>query len=249
MIFSFEEDARSEDARSEVRGFFEEAMQTAAQETLTLFDELVAIYTREQYKPLWEMTDEIGTYYAEDFKNMIRGQFEKWLESESSLQAFALEMEAAGDASDDSLMSAQSLENDLSDVIDDVFNNLPDVPTVSTVVRLTKDIEETFDEVADLLQKYETTIEELQSDTNARAETNSEENQIYANVSEILNAALASYLSLFSVFKEGVGNLSEHINQKGQSARAKSESDKEQMSSAAETSGEALKDVSGLFYF
>ena len=244
MKFSFDESARSE-----IRSFFEEAMESVGTETENLFGELVAIYTREQYKPLYKMTEEIAEYYVGDFKNTVLGQFETWLDSETSIRAFAQELEASDDASDDAYVAAQYLEGDLQDVLNGLFSRQPDLPSVSTEAHLTKDDNEIFEEVDDLIQKFEDAVEDLISDYDSKTDTNSDDNQLYENVSEILGTILVSFKSLFDVFKEGVSNLAGHISERGTSAKEKSETDKEQMKSGAETAGDALRDVSGLFDF
>ncbi|WP_461810950.1 hypothetical protein [Faecalimonas sp.] len=244
MKFSFDESARSE-----IRGFFEEALGSAGTETMNLFNELVAIYTREQYKPLYTMTSEIAEYYTQDFHNVVQEQFENWVDSETSITAFADELEASDDSSDDAYVAAQYLQGDLQNALDELFSNQPDVPSVSTEAHLTKDDNEIFEEVDELLQKFEDALEGLISDYNSKADTNSEDNQLYSNVSEILEAILESYKSLFDVFKEGVSNLASHISERGSSAESKSETDKDQMKTQAESVGEALRDVSGLFDF
>lgn len=244
MKFSFDENARSD-----IRSFFEEALGSAKDETGNLFSELVSIYTREQYKPLYKMTAEIAEYYIGDFRNTVQGQFNDWLDSETSIKAFAQELEASDDSSDDAYVAAQCLEGDLQNVLDELFSNQPDVPSVSTEAHLSKDDNEIFDEVDELIQKFEDAIEDLISDYDSKADSNSEDNQLYENVSEILGAILESYKSLFDVFKEGVANLASHISDRGSSAKEKSETDKDQMKSDAESAGEALRDVSGLFDF
>lgn len=244
MKFNFDESARSE-----IKSFFEEALVSAGTETGNLFNELVSIYTREQYKPLYKMTNEIAEYYMNDFHNIVQGQFDNWLDSETSIKAFAQELEASDDSSDDSYVAAQYLENDLQNVLDELFSNQPDIPSVSTEAHLSKDDNEIFEEVDELIQKFEDAIEDLISDYDSKADSNSEDNQLYSNVSEILGAIFNSYKSLFDVFKEGVANLAEHISKRGSSAESKSETDKEQMKSDAEAAGEALRDVSVLFDF
>jgi hypothetical protein len=244
MKFSFDESARSE-----IRSFFEEALGAAGDETSNLFGELVSIYKREQYKPLYNMTAEIAEYYIGDFKNTVQGQFDDWLDSETSIKAFAQELEASDDSSDDAYVAAKYLEDDLQNVLDELFSNQPDVPSVSTEAHLTKDDNEIFDEVDELIQKFEDEIENLISDYESEADSNSEDNQLYENVSEILGAILESFKSLFNVFREGVSNLAGHISDRGSSAKEKSETDKVQMKYDAESAGEALRDVSGLFDF
>lgn len=244
MKFSFDESARSE-----IRAFFEEALSSAGNETINLFNELVSIYSREQYKPLYKMTNEIAEYYIGDFHNTVQGQFDNWLDSETSLKAFAQELEASDDSSDDAYVAAQYLEGDLQNVLDELFANQPDVPSVSTEAHLSKDDNEIFEEVDELIQKFEDTIEGMISDYDSKADSNSEDNQLYSNVSEILGAVLQSFKSLFDVFKEGVANLAGHISERGSSAESKSDTDKDQMKSEAETTGDALRDVSELFDF
>lgn len=236
-------------ARREIRDFFEEALNSVGEETEKLFTELVAIYTREQYKPLFTMTAKVADYYTEEFKNTVQNQFDNWLDSNTSIKSFALELEAGDDDSDDAYRAAESLENDLQNVLIELFSKQPDIPSVNTEAHLTKDDNEIFDEINELVQKYNSTVEDLISDYSAKSESNCEENQIYQNVSEILEAILGSYKSLFEVFNEGVNNIAEHINNRGIGARNKSEADKAQMKSEAETAGETLRDVSGLFDF
>lgn len=244
MKFSFDESARSE-----IRVFFGEALESVNDEINNLFGELVSIYNREQYMPLYSVTVKIAEYYINDFRTTVQRQFSDWLDSETSIKAFAKEIEAGEDNSDEAYIAAQSLESDLQNVLDELFSNQPDVPAVSTEVHLTKDVDEIFDEIDELIQKFEDAIENMISDYDSKAELNSEDNLLYENVSEILGAILESFRSLFYVFKEGVSNLSEHINDRGTKAKEKSEIDKKQMKSEAESAGETLRDVSGLFDF
>lgn len=245
MKFSFDESARSE-----IKSMFEEALNSASDETRNLFDELVAIYTREGYKRLYTMTQEIAEYYIGDFRNIVQGQFNDWIDSDTSLTSFAQELEASEDSSDDAHVAAQYLESDLQDSVDAMFSYQPDVPIVPfDGGAKTKDDTEIFEEINEAVQKFEDEIEDLISDYDSKADSNSEDNQLYENVSEILGAILESYKSLFDVFKEGVANLASHISDRGSSAKEKSETDKEQMKSDAESAGEALRDVSGLFDF
>ena len=62
-------------------------------------------------------------------------------------------------------------------------------------------------------------------------------------------AILTSYKSLFDVFKEGANRLASRLDESGNLAVEKSETDSEQMKAVAEAAGEALKDVSSLFNF
>ena len=244
MKFSFDETAGSE-----IRTFFEEALDSVGQETGNLFTGLVDVYSREQYKPLYEMTYEIGEYYIGDFRNEVQNQFDNWLDSDTSLRAFAQDLEASADSSDDAFLAAQRIETDLQNALDEFFSHQPDTPAVSTEAHLTKELDEVFDEVDEMIQKYEDGIEDLISDYDAKVDSNSDENQLYENVGEILGAILESFKSLFNVFKEGVSNLAGHLNDRGATAKDKSETDNAQMRNVAEASGDALRDVSGLFDF
>lgn len=245
MKFNFDESARSE-----IKAFFEEALTSVGTETMNLFGELVTVYTRERYKRLYTMTAEIAEYYVGDFQNVLQTQFDQWVVSDTSLTAFAQELEASNESSDDAFVAAQRLESDLQTVLDNLFSTQPDIQTTTfDGGAVTKDDNEIFEEIDELVQKFEEAVEDLASDYDAKAETNSEENQLYKNVSEILGAILESYKSLFEVFKEGVSNLAEHISEQGANAASKSDTDKDQMKSMAEASGDALRDVSGLFDF
>lgn len=244
MRFSFDESARSE-----IRGFFEEALVSVGTETENLFNELVSIYTREQYQPLYNMTKSIADYYTGEFRNDIQRRFNEWLDSETSIKAFAQELRASDDTSDDAYIAAQHLETDLLNVVDELFSKPLDIPSVSTEAHLTKDVEDIFDEIDELVGKFTDEAENLVSDYDSRVDAKIDENQLYVNVSEILGAVLQAFKSLFDVFREGVANLLIHISDRGASAESKSEADKQQMRSQAETAGEALKDISGLFDF
>lgn len=238
-----------ESARKEIVGLWEESMTLVDTETRNLLDELVEIYQREQYKPLWNMTNSIAEYYVNDFKNIIESKFEEWSESDTSIASFATELEAGDDSSDEVYQAAQNLEESLKAVIDDLFKNNMEVPAVNTEVHLTKDIEEIFEEIKELVIAFEGKVDEITNDYDSKINSLSEENQIYINVSEILLAIFESYKSLFEVFNEGVANLAEHINDMGVSAVNKSQEDRERMRAEAETAGESLRDISDLFSF
>lgn len=239
----------NESARRDVETFFEENVQAAAKRTAELFEGLVEIYTREQYKPLWKMTNSIGQFYSEEFSEDLFSRFLRWTNSDTSLCAFAQKVEASDDQDDDSLAAAQMLEAAMEDVLKSTMRQEIELPVVSMEVQLTKDINEIFEEIQDLVTSFERDMEALISTSDSEAENKSEENQIFANISEILGAILQAFHSLFGVFKEGVEILGAHIGEKGNSAAEMAEADKEQLRGEAESAGDALRDVAGLFDF
>lgn len=245
MRFSFDETARSE-----IGVFFREALEEAGKETTDLFEGLTAVYTEHQYKRLYEMTTGIAEYYSGEFRNTVQRQFEDWVNSQTSLTAFSLELEASGDAEDESYLAAEYLQEDLKEILDELFKETgPKLEPLISEAHLTKHIGEIFAEIDELLQKFESAMEDMISDYKEKVESNSEENQIYLNVGEILNAVLESFKSLFIVFRDGVSNLAAHINDRSSSAESKSNEDTVQMTAAAQTVGEALREISDLFDF
>lgn len=244
MKFSFDESARNE-----LISFFQEALEKAGKETTELFEGLIDIYVREQYKPLGVMTNSVAQYYAGDFQANVRGQFQNWKDSETSLTAFANDLEASDNNSDDAYAAAQSVENAFQEILDDMLTKQPEIPDISQEAHLSKNLSEIFEEVDELVQKSSSAVEDLVSTYESRVESDSEENQLYANTNEILVAILTSYKSLFDVFKEGANRLASRLDESGNLAVEKSETDSEQMKVVAEAAGEALKDVSSLFNF
>lgn len=238
-----------ESARSEIRGFFEEAVNQAGDETMKLFEELVTVYSREKYKPLVDSTAKMGTYYTEEFPAVIRRQFENWQDSDTSITAFADELEASDDSSDDAYVAAQTLEGELLNVLEEFFTRQPDLPSTSTESTLTKDLEEIYEELEEAVKKFVNGMEDLGSDYESKAESKAEDNRIYANVSEVLAAFFGSFRSLFDEFGKSLEGFKEHIAERAGSAVQKSESDRATMKAEAENAGEALRDISGLFDF
>lgn len=244
MKFSFDEGARRE-----IVGFWEEALGEASAKTNTLIEELVEIYREQQYMPLWKMTDKVATYYSEDFKLNLLEQFDRWTESDTSITAFAQELEASDDSNDDAYNAAYTLQEDMKAVLEEIFKNITEVPKESTEAHLSKNVEEIFDDIRNLVNDYEGKITDLIETYESEADKKSEENQLYLNVSEILGAVFGAYLSLLMVFNDGVDNIAEHISERGKGAVNKSEEDRKIMRDEASSAAESLRDVSGLFDF
>jgi chaperonin cofactor prefoldin len=118
----------------------------------------------------------------------------------------------------------------------------------STVAKVTKDLEEIFEDIDKIIGDFVNQIDECKEHVNQEVENLTEENQWFSNVGEALIPVIAYYRSLFDKFKEGAEKLGQHLTERAESTHAASEQAREDMvNRAAEDGGAGFEEVAELF--
>ncbi|MBE7010275.1 MAG: hypothetical protein E7418_02150 [Ruminococcaceae bacterium] len=235
MKFSF-----NEDARCDLANYFDEGITGLREASMALFESFTEIYQREQYKKLHEVTNVLIERYGEDLRNTIFQQYENWLSSDASLQAFAEDLEAGSDSSDDAIVAAESLEAEIEDILTANFDLLPDVTPVTEEGGIqTKSSEELFEELEDLLRVYGNTIDSDISTYESLAENNSDDNQLYLNVASLLIPIMNTYKVFFESFVNAFDTLEEELETSADQQTTKADEAKQDLKAAGESAVEA----------
>ena len=247
------EDAKfslSEDAFPELSGFFSEAINDAAQSVLKVFRDLQDINQAARYQLVINKTAEFADYYLDDFRREVFSLFDEWYEEDESVHRFIMDLEAAREEGDESLQAAYDLEEEMKQSIQDAFSQEPELYQGSDLVDLTGygGKEKLFNDIDEILQNFDTEMEEAIENVDSTSNEKGVDNQIYLNIGGVLSGILLAYKSFFESFKEGMNeNLSEYVSTKNDSAMSTVEADKEQLKGTAENAGEVLKGISSLF--
>ena len=242
----------SEEACAELESFFGDTVDEAAEEILSVFSELMGMNAEAKYKLVIQHTKEFAEYYGEDFSNEVKRLYEEWCEEGESIHQFMLDLEAGEDDDDDSVAAARELEENMRERLEDALSKEPELYEGDTTNSLSEygGSEKLFEDIADVLKRFEDRMEDMMDDVKQTAESNGEDNQLYENIGGILSAILEACRSFFGQFREGIsGQLSEHVSDQDEVAMSKVEEDKETFSGKAEEIGESLKDLASLFQF
>lgn len=231
----------SEDAQTEIIGVYNGALTETQQQTSQLVEKMNILCEKTKFKPMLDIANEAIKFYCETLQEIIRNHFNEWVDSESSLQAFARTMEAG----DDAVGTAQRLEAGLSNEIDIMFSVLPELLNIDT--SQAEMAEEDYDELKEIVTKYFNAIEEISNQYINTIETNGEDNSAFLTIKGVVSSTLGDIQHSFEAMAEGMNSVREDFSAKLQSNKSNAETVNEQMKSVAEQSGDAFKGFASMF--
>lgn len=239
-----------EESRVELRNFFEEAIVDVKGATQDFFDDMIEICQRERYLPLYKSMEKFLEFYHEDFCHTLKSLSEQWQNSDSSLEAFVRAVEASDERADDARAAALALQGDIDCIMQEhLYSFSPTIPEESTEVTLSQDLMLVFEDVQLAIKKKSEIVDATYSEYKDKIEVNSEENQVYINLGEILLPVLSAYQNMFEELSKNMRNLYDQLRSKGEQAEQTARSDAKEMIASAQNAGENLREISKMFQF
>lgn len=239
-----------EESRVELRNFFEEAIIDVKNATQDFFDDMIEICQRERYLPLYKSMEKFLEFYHEDFCHILKSLSEQWQNSDSSLEAFVRAVEASDEHADDARAAALALQGDIDFIMQEhLYSFSPIIPEESTEVTLSQDLMLVFEDVQLAIKKNSEIVDATYSEYKDKIEVNSEENQVYINLGEILLPVLSAYQNMFEELSKNMRNLYDQLRSKGEQAEQTARSDAKEMIASAQNAGENLHEISKMFQF
>lgn len=237
-----------EEAASQISQLVNETMNSVSEETKKLFDSLLEVCQEYQYLQFYKLTEDICNYYEGDFRTQVSKHIEDWVSGPTSLVQATIDTEAAESEEDDSAVAARDIQQNIVSIIEEYLSQPSGIERGSTVARVTKNLEEIFEDIDKIIGDFVDKIDDCREHTNQEIENLTDENQWFSNVGEALIPTIEYYRSLFDKFKEGAEKLGQHLTERADSARSASEQDREEMvNKATEEGGAGFEEVSELF--
>ena len=190
------------------------------------------------------MANDIADFYGEGLWEEIKRSFDEWRESDFSVCQFMLEMKAAEEEDDDAFISARSLEDEMEHIVEEMLRERPETPETSLEADLTQDISETFEEILDGRQEKVREYEDFMEESEREIADKCEEQEIYEAIKPIILSVQKAHNVLYDKCIEGVENLKENIEDRGERSKDSMEQTSEAKVADAENVADEFMDVS-----
>lgn len=194
--------------RMEMKMFFEETLETLSGEKLEIYETLLKLCRENGFRQITGITNEFRDLYENTLKDNVRCVFEKWEESDASIQAFLLTM-GAGDKDDEIISIAREFEEQLREFVMQIVSKEMEIPISTNIPQV--DIETTMEKIEDAYDIEIKKVNALKGDVRRKEREKEDENDIYISLCVLLNGILEEYEKFFKTLKKGIKQYSKEV--------------------------------------